>query len=75
MTLDYANACREATINQGLQPFADADGWSVEQTGGFTMVATRILPDGTVWTVTRDGADETALLRSPLNARSVGTRP
>lgn len=54
----YEEACQHATIAQGLEPFALADGWTVEQTGGFTMVAVRHMPDGTVWTVTRDGSDE-----------------
>jgi hypothetical protein len=60
--MSYAEACRRAAEEQGLAPFLDAEGWTVEQTGGFTMVACRYLPaelEGAppshVWTVTSEG--------------------
>ena len=57
--MNYAKACREATEAQGLSAFAATDGWTVEQTGGFTMVAVRHLADNTVWCVTMDGPEDT----------------
>lgn len=51
---DYAAACRAAALQQGLGAFLDRDGWIVEQTGGFTMVAVRY-DDDHCWTVTLDG--------------------
>jgi hypothetical protein len=52
---DYAEACRRAAIDQGLGAFLDADGWSVEQTGGFTMVAYRRMEGRReVWSVTHE---------------------
>lgn len=57
---DYPAACRRAAARQGLGPFLDAEGWTVEQTGGFTMVACRYMPaelgeeEPMVWTVTHE---------------------
>ena len=69
MSFDYLGACAAATKDQGLAPFAEAEGWTVEQTGGFTMVAVAHMPDGSVWTVTRDGSEDAPYfaVHSPLS--------
>jgi hypothetical protein len=51
----YDDACRRAAEDQHLGAFYDAPGWTVEQTGGFTMVAVRYMGDGHCYTVTYDG--------------------
>jgi hypothetical protein len=51
----YLAACDRAAEEQGLAAFTDDDAWEVQQTGGFTMVATRPVMDGLIWTVTHDG--------------------
>lgn len=67
---DYERACKRATEDQGLSPFAAAEGWRVDQTGGFTMVAYKDLDDGSTWSVTRNAiAPEAPYLcvRAPLD--------
>ena len=38
-TITAAELCENAAIDQGLGEFLSLDGWIVENTGGFTMVA------------------------------------
>jgi hypothetical protein len=56
--MTYQEACHQATIAQGLEAFLNREGWTVEQTGGFTMVATCRIGDGTVWTVTDESEQD-----------------
>lgn len=57
--MNYDDACRKATTDQGLDPVlaalraADID-HGLEQTGGFTMVVTVLAPNGT-FAITNDG--------------------
>lgn len=45
-TAAYINACAAAATEQGLDPLRHLPGVTIEQTGGFTMVATIHRPDG-----------------------------
>jgi hypothetical protein len=69
----YLAACRAAARQQGLGPFLHREGWEVEQTGGFTMVAARYVGDH-VWTVTEDGGGYLACYQTAEGWRE-GTEP
>jgi hypothetical protein len=81
----YADACKRAATAQGLDPLTAAAQaragelervgitYSVEQTGGFTMVAARYVGDH-VWTVTEDGGGYLACYQTAEGWRE-GTEP
>jgi hypothetical protein len=56
-TFDYESACRRAIVHQGLERFEASSDWTVEQTGGFTMVAFRHCAGGISWAVTMNGTE------------------
>ena len=62
----YDAACKRAAHNQNLGAFLDAEGWTVEQTGGFTMVAVRYMGEE-CWTVIHDGNGYLAARQSVEN--------
>lgn len=64
MSTDYAEACKRATTNQGLDPMVErlreeGLGFEVEQTGGFTMVIVVSVnnTDQGTYGITCDGED------------------